>query len=418
MHRFVALLAIAAACGGMPVSDGATRDEAELDRVGSVAGDGRWGAATACKPLPSGLPQLKNPAIVVSLDGLTLHLWDQAGTFDKVYPIGPGAIENGVSLTPIGHFTTGPADSTAGATDNPNVVGGSPWAWWYRCKIWWTDPDTKKITPVYGGLPLIRLDGPPTLGYALHGPVDDFGAPNGGSLRRAYVSHGCVRMRAEDILEVYALLHGHGRVPVTIQRAVERDDRQGAIDLAQRWVGSECARDADCNFAGGKCRTNPYGHSFCTMSCSGTCADRPGEIATACVPDGAGGGMCVRQASALNDFCRPYEAFAYKPSLMRFGSTRAVDACVPGAEGFVGDPCLSSADCATGRNCERHGEGPGLCTQPCDAGHACPTQNGIRTACVASRCLKACDVQDACGVAVAATCARAGPVLACLPSGG
>ena len=137
-----------------------------------MAGDGHWGAATTCKTLPTGLPQLKNPAIVVSLDGLTLHLWDQAGTFDKVYPIGPGAIENGVSLTPIGHFTTGPADTSAGASDNPNVVGGSPWSWWYRCKIWWTDPETKKINPVYGGLPLIRLNGPPTLGYALHGPVE------------------------------------------------------------------------------------------------------------------------------------------------------------------------------------------------------------------------------------------------------
>ena len=416
--RRVAVLLLAAACGGAPSGEDATSDQADLNGVGSVAGDGHWGAATACKTLPNGLPQLKNPAIVVSLDGLTLHLWDQAGTFDKVYPIGPGAIENGVSLTPIGHFTTGPADTSAGASDNPNVVGGSPWSWWYRCKIWWTDPETKKINPVYGGLPLIRLNGPPTLGYALHGPVDSFGAPNGGSLRRGYVSHGCIRMRAEDILEVYVLLHGHGKVPVTVQRAVERDQWANAVDLAQRWVGSECAQNADCNFTGGTCRQNPYGHSFCTMACNGACADRPGEIATACVPDGKGGGMCVRQASALDNFCRPNEAFAYKPSMMRFGSARAVDGCVPGPEGFVGDPCLSSADCAAGRTCERHGQGPGLCTQSCDAAHACPTQNGIRTACVANRCLKACDVQDACGIAVAATCSKSGGVLACLPSGG
>ena len=39
------------------------------------------------------------PVIVVSIDGLTLHLWDRQGTFDKVYPIGPGAVENGKSLT-------------------------------------------------------------------------------------------------------------------------------------------------------------------------------------------------------------------------------------------------------------------------------------------------------------------------------
>ena len=416
MRRLPALLlAAAAACGGLPsgaTSDGPSADAADLDGVGSVAGDGRWGAATTCKDLPSGLPQLKNPAVVISLDGLTLHLWDQAGSFDKVYAIGPGAIENGVSLTPVGHFATGPADTTAGAVDNSAVVGGSPWAWWYRCKIWWTDPATKKIQPVYGGLPLIRLNGPPTLGYAIHGPIDSFGAANGGALRRAYVSHGCIRMRAEDIVEVYVLLHGHGKVPVTIQRAVERDDAGKAVDLAQRWIGSECAADADCNFAGGVCHANPYGRGFCTAACTGSCADRPGEIATACVPDGSAG-MCVRQASLLNNFCRPYESFEYKASSPRFGSSRAVDACVPGSYGFVGDACLSSADCAAGRTCERHGQSPGLCTQPCGA--ACPTEHGLATACVAGRCLKKCDVQDACGAAVATTCAKAGAVLACQP---
>ncbi|HUJ27964.1 MAG TPA: L,D-transpeptidase [Myxococcales bacterium] len=413
--RSLALLLLLAACGGIEHAP-ATTDEADLDGVGSVEGSGQWGAATTCKALPTGLPKLNKPAIVVSLDGLTLHLWDQAGTFDKVYPIGPGAIQNGVSLTPVGHFTTGPADTTAGASDNPNVIGGSPWAWWYRCKMWWTDPDTKQITPVYGGLPLIRLDGPPTLGYAIHGPIDNFGAPNGGSLRRAYVSHGCVRMRAEDIAEVFVLLHGHGSVPVTIQRAVERDAEGRAVDLPQRWVGSECSADADCNFPGGSCRPNAYGRNFCTMACSGTCPDRAGEIATACVPDGAGHGMCVRQASALDNFCRPYESFEYKASTTRFGSSKPVDACVPGSAGFVGDPCLSSTDCTAGRTCERHGSGPGLCTQPCTS--SCPTQNGIASACVLSRCLRACDVQDACGGAVAATCERGGTSLACVPSSG
>ncbi len=413
MRRLPALLLAVAACGGLPSGESAGSDAADLGGVGSVAGDGRWGAATTCKDLPAGLPQLNHPAVVVSLDGLTLHLWDQAGTFDKVYPIGPGAIENGVSLTPLGHFTTGPADSGAGAVDNPAVVGGSPWAWWYRCKIWWTDPTTKKVQPVYGGLPLIRLDGPPTLGYALHGPVDSFGAPNGGALRRAYVSHGCIRLRAEDIAEVYVLLHGHGKVPVTIQRAVERDASGRAVDLAQKWIGSECGKSADCNFPGGTCHANAYGRGFCTASCTGSCADRAGEIATACVPDTSSSGICVRQASLLNNFCRPYESFAYKESGPRFGSTRAVDACVPGSSGFVGDACLSSADCAAGRTCERHGQGPGLCTQPCGAG--CPTEHGLATTCVAGRCLKRCDVQEACGAAVATTCAKAGTVLACLP---
>jgi hypothetical protein len=97
--------------------------------------------------------------------------------------------------------------------------------------------------------------------------------------------------------------------------------------------------------------------------------------------------MCVRQASLLDNDCRLYDSFRFAPQTPRFGSARPVDACVPGSSGFVGDPCLSSADCGAGRTCERHGAGPGLCTQSCDATHACPSANGIGTSCVAGRCL-------------------------------
>jgi hypothetical protein len=405
MRVSILFLFIAALVACAPVDPtNSAGDEADLQAVGDVAGSTNWGAATTCKTLPTGLPALKSPAIVVSLDGMTLHLWDQAGTFDKVYPIGPGAIENGVSLTPVGHFTTGPADTTAGAVDNGKVVGSSPWAWWYRCKIWWTDPDTKAISPVYGGLPLIRLNGPPTLGYAIHGPIDSYGDSSGGELRRAYVSHGCVRMRAPDISEVYVLIHGHGNVPVTIQRAVERTPEGKAIDLPQKWVGSECDADSDCNFSGGVCRPNPYGHAFCSMKCSGSCADLTGEIATACVGDG----YCVHQASALNNFCRPYEAFRYARGIPRFGSAKPVDACVPGSAGFVGDPCLSNSDCAAGRVCSQH-----VCTQPCDASHACPKLDGIASACVSGECLRSCSIDEDCGAATPETCE--GKPLACVP---
>src|SRR5438105_3480190 len=96
------VLAASVACGGgehdLAASEG---DALTTDPVGSIDGNGQWGAATTCKPLPTGLPTLRSPRVVISLDGLTLHLWDQGGTFDKVYPIGPGAIENGKSLTPV-----------------------------------------------------------------------------------------------------------------------------------------------------------------------------------------------------------------------------------------------------------------------------------------------------------------------------
>ena len=410
------LIALSAACGSAhDEALGTGADEADLDTVGSIAGSTNWGLATTCKTLPTGLPKLVSPAVVVSLDGLTLHLWDRQGTFDKVYPIGPGAIENGKTLTPVGHFTTGPADSTAGAVDDGTKVGSSPWSWWYRCKMWWTDPDTKAVSPVYGGLPLIRLAGAPTLGYAIHGPIDSFGNAAGGTLRRGYVSHGCVRMRAEDISEVYVLLHGLSKVPITIQRAVERDDQGRAVDVPSRWIGSECSTAADCGYAGATCQANAYGASFCSMACTGSCPDRAGELATACVPDGRGAGMCVRQASTLDNFCRNLDSFEYAPQTARFGKPTKVDACVPGSSGFVGDPCLTASDCAGGRTCEKHTTGPGFCTQACDAGHACPTANGIGSVCSGGRCLRACDAQDACGVATGTTCKKVGTVTACNP---
>jgi hypothetical protein len=413
------LTSFALACGSeIPP---AVSDQSELNLpLGDVQGltpdaTNSWGAATTCKTLPSPIANLKDPVVVVSLDGLTLHLWDRQGTFDKVYPVGPGALNGDLSETPVGHFTSGPADSV-GQSDNGKVVGSSPWAWWYRCKIWWTDPGTKGVTPVYAGLPLIRLSGPPTLAYAIHGPIDGYSNSEGGALRRGYVSHGCIRMQAHDILEVFVLLRGHSKVPITVQRQIERDANQKPVDLAQKWVGSECTQSSDCNFAGGLCHANDYGPSFCTQACTGSCPDRAGELPTACVADGAGKGMCVKQESTLNNNCRPYEGFKPAPGTARFGNTKPVDACVPGSIGFVGDSCLSNTDCSDGRTCERSPKsGPGFCTQACSAAAACPTDFGIPTACVANRCLIACDVQDACGEAVQTTCKVVGAATVCAP---
>lgn len=54
-------------------------------------------------------------------------------------------------------------------------------------------------------------------------PIDNYRAPSGGNLRRGYVSHGCIRMEAAGVLEVYARIRGVGSVPVHVQRAPERE---------------------------------------------------------------------------------------------------------------------------------------------------------------------------------------------------
>src|SRR4051812_5374535 len=62
---------------------------------------GTTGAATTCKAIPEVAP-LADPEITISLDGLTLHLVDHASDYDRVFPIGPGALDAGVSKTPVG----------------------------------------------------------------------------------------------------------------------------------------------------------------------------------------------------------------------------------------------------------------------------------------------------------------------------
>jgi hypothetical protein len=288
------ILSLAVGCA-VPVQD---KEEAESEgngtddlSLGDVEGAASsWGDATTCKAIPK-VPALTSPEIVISLDGLTLHLRDRAGGYDRVFPIGPGALEgDGKSKTPIGKFYTG--------SDTSEVKDGG-WGYYYPCKIWWTDPDTRKQSPVFAGLPFIRLSGTPTAGYAIHGPIDRYTAPNGGELRRGYVSHGCVRMAAADIVEVYARIRGRAKVPVTIQQGIERLPSGAAVDIPNKFVGAECSVDADCNFAGGACH-----EGTCSIKCTRGCPDRAGEAPTFCNTDG----WCMPQASSTyNNTCKRYE---------------------------------------------------------------------------------------------------------------
>jgi len=314
---------------GCAVEAAREEEESELNgtddlEVGEVESDlTNFGDATNCKPIPK-LEALRSPEIIISLDGLTLHLRDRAGDYDRVFPIGPGAIENGKSLTPTGTFYTG---------SNTTETADSSWSYYYPCRIWHTDTATKKRTPVFAGLPFIRLAGPPTAGYGIHGPIDNFTTPNGGTLRRGYVSHGCVRMSAADIVEVYARIRGKGRTPVRIQQAVERTTDGAAVELPNRWIGSECLSNADCNYDGGTCRV-PEGGSVgtCTRTCTRGCPDRAGEAPTFCVKDPASGaGMCVPQASTtFNDRCDRYAGrIALATGVPRPDLSARADVCRP-----------------------------------------------------------------------------------------
>ena len=157
--------------------------------------------------IPTDLPQLVAPEVIVSLDGLTVHFFDRATGFQAIYPAGVGVKNrNGKSITPTGHFTTG--DNTA----DP---------WWYVAR--------RTVPDYFGGFPFLRLtarnsDGANT--YALHGPIT-------AQLIRGYVSHGCVRMRSDDVIRVFWMAKQHATMPVTIQKEVELDAAGQRVDVGR-----------------------------------------------------------------------------------------------------------------------------------------------------------------------------------------
>jgi len=246
------------------------------------------------------LPELVAPEVIVSLDGLTVHLFDRATGFNRVYPAGVGVLgRSGQSITPTGHF------ATSDDTDD---------GWYYIASRW---------TPSYfEGYPFLRLDAKNSRGqhtYGLHGPITD-------PLRRDYVSHGCVRMAKPDIVEVFFAVASHPSTRVTIQKEVELDAEGQPVDVGTEpalfapdevipygasvgphpddpqlgFVGAPCAEDAEC-MHGGFC----HEAGFCTVACAGYCPDRAGVAGTFCVTDPAdeARGICTLRVDPSNHEC-------------------------------------------------------------------------------------------------------------------
>ena len=182
-------------------------DGAEYDELhpGAPVEGGKEDGLGSVYDVPEGLPVLVDPEIIVSLDQLTVHLFDRHTGFSEVYPTGVGVLNsNNRSVTPTGHFATGP-DSTD--------------AWWYIAR---------RVAPAhFGGWPFLRLTTENSRGYntyGLHGPITS-------TLIRGYVSHGCMRMNGADIVRLFYLVRYHPDTPVTIQRESERDAAGNVVDL-------------------------------------------------------------------------------------------------------------------------------------------------------------------------------------------
>ena len=327
--------------------------------------DGDWGAALDCKPVPE-VDRLVDPRITLSIDGLTLHLTDATTGYDRVFPVGAGKVETDPTSGEFGESLSYYPVSSTGRHDfaiTPSSI--------QPCKIWWTDAESGEQVPVFAGLPFLSWSG----NYGIHGPIDNYRAPNGGNLRRGYVSHGCFRMEAADILEVYGRIKGVDRVPVHVQREVETTPERLRIDLPRKWIGAQCTQNADCNYPGGFCAPNKLTqHGFCSARCTSTCADRPGNPSTFCVADPTAAtsptaqakGMCVPKAVDQDFECRPYNHL--QPVVLSRFNQPAVKAtvCMPASPGWVGDHCLANEDCGSGTTCLGATPGhPGVCSMAC-----------------------------------------------------
>lgn len=326
--------------------------------------DGVWGAATTCKPIPTTFARLSQPEIFISLEGLTLRLVDRATGFEKVFPVGVGTLDNDERSTTYGESLSMYPVLAYGKQDfevRPTGSGSTP------CAMWWTDPQTRQRLPVFAGLPFMSFSG----SYGIHGPIDNYRAENGGTLRRGFVSHGCVRMEGADVLEVYARIRGAARVPVRVQREPERRADGSRVDVGTPWIGSECDADADCTFAGGFCARNQFseGRGFCSQRCTRTCPDRAGSPTTFCVadPNDATLGLCTVKVTSVNAECRPYDHLVARTT-PRFGQPSVTaNVCMPGSRGWVGARCFADGDCRNGATCSGATAGsPGLCSMSCD----------------------------------------------------
>lgn len=196
--------------------------------------------------VPDELPELERPEVIVSLDGLSVHLFDRVTGFSKVYPTGVGAIgSSGKSYTPTGFFHT----------MNPDTDG------WYFI--------ARRYTPEYfGGFPFLRLNIENSKGYhtyGLHGPIT-YSCPEGGSdcdlvdrdwfLVRDFVSHGCMRMEIDGIVELFWSLRDFGYVPVSIQQEVELDALGEPVDVGMTpalYAAGEAMPYGECGL-----RSDPY----------------------------------------------------------------------------------------------------------------------------------------------------------------
>ena len=134
-------------------------------------------------------------------------------------------------------------------------------------------------------------------------------AKNGGII----LFHDIHANTANKLDEILSELENAGFTFVRVDDVTTFPKLNGAAPAPQKWVGSGCAKDSECNFASGAAsatchRFTPTGGSaelgFCTVACEGFCPDRAGASPTFCTSlDGGLTGRCVAKSHTTNQSC-------------------------------------------------------------------------------------------------------------------
>lgn len=349
--------------------------------------------------VPTFLPPLEDPRIVVSLAGFTVELIDEATGFHKVYPTGVGALgRSGRSFTPVGEFTTNPDASDT-------------WFWYAR-----------RYRPTYfDGLPFMRITARNSRGaqtYGFHGPITE-------TLQRGYVSHGCMRMQGPDIVELFWIMRQHPGAKVSIQ-AEKRFTEDGELidvtppelDPVAAWRETACAESET-----GKGEIIEAGDFTGQLLCDGVSkyrvtvgqGDKVQVSVTSRAPltVRASQGDAIEEATGAKD-----DGYYHASASLRVAEDGEAIIEVEGdpsrydltvdvvpfgspepADGWVGDSCEASLQCGD-MTCLTDLPG-GLCTEACE--RFCPDRAGAAgTFCVdlgfddAGRCVATCDSDTDC----------------------
>ncbi len=144
------------------------------------------------------------------------------------------------------------------------------------------------------------------------------------------------------------------------------------------WVGTTCQSTATCNLSaagesGGKClnwfdEDTSSLEGFCSMDCTGYCADKTGEAPTFCAAI-QGAGQCLAQAGPLNNDCAAIPGTTRISKPRHGGNASWRDVCAPAHEAIT---CTAGGGTGTCNNINTN-----ACSGQTFSG-ACPGPSEIR----------------------------------------